>query len=145
MKIAVGADHAGYRLKDLLLEQLTALGHAYEDFGTESASSVDYPDFAGRVARAVADGAADFGLLVCGTGTGMAIAANKVDGVRAAACTDAYSARMARAHNDANVLALGERIIGPGVAEDVVRVFFGTDFEGGRHARRVDKIGALET
>jgi ribose 5-phosphate isomerase B len=143
VKIAVGADHAGFLLKDRLVALLRDEGHEVEDFGTATVQSVDYPDFAERVAKAVAGDRAALGLLVCGTGTGMAIAANKVAGVRAAACTDTFCARMARAHNNANVLALGERVIGIGVAEDVLRTFLATPFEAGRHQRRVDKIDAL--
>lgn len=143
MRIAVGADHAGVRLKRHLVSVLAALGHQVADHGTDDEASVDYPDFAAEVAHAVSTGKADCGLLVCGTGTGMAMAANKVPGVRAAACTDCFCARMARAHNNANVLALGERVIGVGVAEDVLRAFLDTDFEGERHARRVEKIAAL--
>lgn len=143
MKIAVGADHAGLLLKDRLVILLREAGHEVEDFGTKAPESVDYPDVAQRVAQAVAGDNAVLGLLVCGTGTGMAIAANKIDGVRAAACTNTFCARMARAHNNANILALGERVIGAGVAEDVLRAFLETPFEGGRHERRVAKIDAL--
>ncbi len=143
MKIAVGADHAGLLLKERLVVLLREEGHEVEDFGTNTSESVDYPDFAQRVAQAVAGDRAMLGLLVCGTGTGMAIAANKLDGVRAAACTNTFCARMARAHNNANILALGERVIGAGVAEDVLRAFLETPFDGGRHATRVAKIDAL--
>lgn len=145
MKIAVGADHAGFELKDHLVEMLRGEGHEVEDFGTHSAESTDYPDYAARVGRAVGGGSAGAGLLVCGSGVGMAIAANKVPGVRAANCPDAECARLARGHNDANVLALGSRRLAAGEAEDIVRAFLSSDFEGGRHARRVGKITRLES
>jgi ribose 5-phosphate isomerase B len=135
-----GADHAGYALKDQLVAVLRGLGDDVEDLGTSSADSVDYPDFGARVARAVAADPGARGLVVCGTGIGIAIAANKVRGARAAVVTDAFTARMARAHNDANVIAFGARVTGPGVAEDALRTFRDTAFEGGRHRRRVDKL-----
>jgi ribose 5-phosphate isomerase B len=144
MKIAVGADHAGYRLKEHLARLLAREGHEVEDLGTSSADSVDYPDFAAVVSGKVAAGEAERGILVCGTGIGMAMAANKIRGVRAAACNELFSARMARAHNDANVLALGERVVGTGLAEEIVRTFLATPYEDGRHARRLEKIRALE-
>lgn len=145
MKIAIGADHAGVELKNHLADMLTRQGHQLADQGTHNTDSVDYPDFAAKVARAVASGEADRGVLVCGTGIGVAIAANKVDGVRAATCNDLFTAEMCRAHNDANVLTLGARVVGTGVAEEIVRIFVATDFEGGRHERRRDKIHALES
>jgi ribose 5-phosphate isomerase B len=123
---------------------LDARGIAYKDFGTESVESVDYPDFAESVARAVATGEFDRGLLFCGSGIGMAMAANKVPGIRAASVVDETSARLSRQHNDANVLALGERLTGPGLARDLVNTFLDTPFDGGRHQRRVDKISALD-
>lgn len=144
MKIAAGSDHAGFRLKDRLVKLARSLGHEVKDLGTRSAESVDYPDFAAAVAGEVASGAVDRGILVCGTGVGVAIAANKVDGIRAATCNDSFTSRMARAHNDANVLTLGERVIGEGLAEDIVRTFLATEYEGGRHQQRVDKIHELE-
>ena len=144
MKIAVGADHAGYRLKQHLSRRLEDQGHQVEDLGTSSEESVDYPDFAAAVARTVAAGGAELGLIVCGTGIGVAMAANKVDGVRAATCNDLFTARMSRAHNDANVLTLGARVVGEGLAEDIVQCFVETRFEAGRHQRRLDKIGQLE-
>lgn len=144
MKLALGADHAGYELKDHLAELLREEGHQVVDLGTNSAESVDYPYFGAAVGRAVAEGEAELGILVCGTGIGVGIAANKIRGIRAATCNDIYSARMARAHNDANVLTLGARIVGVGVAEEIVRAFVGTEFEGGRHGRRVDRMMALE-
>ncbi len=143
MRIAFGADHAGYRLKDHLAGILSRQGHEIEDLGPSCADSVDYPDFAATVAGKVAAGEAERGILVCGTGIGMAIAANKVGGVRAACCNDLFAARMSRAHNDANVLTLGERVVGTGLAEEIVRTFLDTPWEEGRHARRLDKIEAL--
>jgi len=140
VRVAVGADHAGFDLKQHLCGLLESLGHEVEDLGTDSGASVDYPDFAAAVARRVSGGEADLGVLVCGTGLGMAIAANKVPGVRAVTCSEPFSARMARAHNDANVLALGARVIGSGLAEEVVRVFLASPFEGGRHQARLDKL-----
>jgi ribose 5-phosphate isomerase B len=144
-KLALGADHAGYLLKNELAKKLVAAGHQVNDLGTHGAASVDYPDFAAAVGRAVAAGEAELGIVVCGSGIGVAIAANKVDGIRAATCNDLYSARLSRAHNDANVLALGARILGQGLAEEIVDVFLSTPFEGGRHCGRVDKIGRLES
>jgi len=145
MRIALGADHAGFELKDHLARILTEAGHEPQDHGTRSGESVDYPDFAAAVARAVRRGEADLGILVCGTGLGVAIAANKVDGIRAATCNDLFTARMARAHNDANVLTLGARVVGLGVAEEIVRTFLSTEYDGGeRHDRRLLKIQALE-
>ena len=144
MKIAVGADHAGYRLKEHLARFLAELGHQVEDLGTHSGDSVDYPDFAAAVASRVAAKRADRGLLVCGTGVGVAISANKIEGIRAAACNDLFTSRKSREHNDANVLTLGARIVGEGLAEDIVRTFVETEFEAGRHQRRVEKIHELE-
>jgi ribose 5-phosphate isomerase B len=143
LKIAIGADHAGYELKEEVRRGLEEAGHEVRDLGTHSETSVDYPDFAVAVARAVASGEADRGILICGTGIGMAITANRVRGVRAASCSDCYSARMARAHNDANVLTFGARVVGPGLAGELVRAFLETGFEGGRHERRVEKIEAV--
>jgi len=144
MRIAIGADHAGYELKQHIAESLIAQGHQVQDLGTHSLEQVDYPDFAALVARAVVAGEAERGILICGTGIGMSISANKVRGVRAALCTDCYMARMARQHNDAQILCLGGRVLGPDLALDIVEVFLRTDFLGDRHAQRVDKIGALE-
>ena len=145
MKIAAGSDHAGYRLKEHLVRLVEAQGHQVTDLGTRSEDSVDYPDFAAAVASEVAAGRADRGLLVCGTGVGVAIAANKVDGIRAATCNDLYTSRLSRAHNDANVLTLGARVVGEGLAEDIVRTFLATEYEAGRHQRRVEKIHAIES
>ena len=140
MKIAIGADHAGFALKERLRERLAAAGHELTDFGTHSEESTDYPDYAQRVAAAVAAGEAGRGLLVCGSGIGMAMAANRVRGVRAAAINDLFSARLAREHNDANVLALGSRIVAPALAEAILDLFLETAFAGGRHERRVKKM-----
>jgi ribose 5-phosphate isomerase B len=144
VRIAVGADHAGIDLKNHLAELLRGAGHEVEDLGTHTAESVDYPDFARKVAEHVAEGGAERGILVCGTGIGVAISANKVHGIRAANCNDLFTARMARAHNDANILTLGARVVGEGVAEETVKIFLATEFEAGRHQRRVDKISDLE-
>jgi ribose 5-phosphate isomerase B len=144
MRIALGADHAGIHLKAEIRKLLEERGIAYTDFGTETTESVDYPDFADKVAHAVASGEFSFGLLFCGSGIGMAIAANKVPGIRAAPVVDETSARLSREHNDANVLALGERLTSPNVARQLVNTFLDTPFGGGRHQRRVDKISALD-
>lgn len=140
MRIAVGADHAGFSLKEHLRGVLAADGHEVEDLGTHSVESTDYPDYAASVAAAVAAGRAERGLLVCGSGVGMAMGANRHRGVRAVAANDLYTARMARAHNDANVLALGSRIVAAALAEQILEVFLATPFEGGRHERRVEKL-----
>jgi ribose 5-phosphate isomerase B len=144
MRIALGADHAGVALKREVARFLDERGISYTDFGTNSPDSVDYPDFAATVGREVAGGAFDRGILVCGSGIGMAMAANKVPGVRAAAVTDEVAARLAREHNDANVLALGGRLTSPEAARRLVDTFLDTPFEGGRHQRRVDKMSALD-
>lgn len=138
--IAIGCDHGGFRLKATVLEVVGELGYQVEDVGTHSSESVDYPDFAHRVAELVSSGEVQCGILICGTGIGMSMAANKHHGIRAALCADTFSARMTRAHNDSNVLCLGERVIGPGLAGDIVRAFLQGSFEGGRHERRVGKI-----
>ncbi len=143
--IALGSDHAGFPLKEALKELLESEGYRPQDFGTFSLESVDYPDIAREVAEAVETGQFERGILVCGTGIGMSITANKVPGIRAAACSDAYSARMARAHNNANVLCVGGRVVGPGLALDIAKAFLATDFEfGSRHEKRVAKINALD-
>lgn len=144
MKIAIGSDHAGFRLKKELLPLLDELKVAYEDVGTFDEASVDYPDYGKMVAEAVAKGEVERGILICGTGLGMCITANKVAGIRAVTCHDVFSARMSRMHNNANVLTVGERVVGPGVAADIVREWLTTEFEGGRHQRRIDKMMALE-
>ena len=140
MKIALGADHAGFASKEQLKAGLVRAGHDVCDCGTQGEASVDYPDYARLVAHAVAEGCAERGVLVCGTGIGMSITANKVDGIRAAKCNDPYEARMARAHNDANVVCLGARVIDATVMDEIVRDFLATPFEGGRHAQRVEKM-----
>ena len=144
MRIALGADHAGVHLKADIKKFLDERGVSYTDFGTNTTESVDYPDFAETVARAVADGSHDRGLLFCGSGIGMAMAANKVPGVRAASVVDGESTRLSREHNDANVLALGERLTPAETARQLVATFLDTPFGGGRHQRRVDKISALD-
>jgi len=144
MRFAIGCDHAGLLLKGTLAQHLREQGHQVQDFGTDTPASCDYADFAAAVARAVAAGEADQGLLVCGTGVGMSMAANKVHGVRAAVVSDTFSARATRQHNDANVLCMGERVVGPGLALDILDAWLGASFEGGRHQRRIDKIMALE-
>ncbi|HZL60115.1 MAG TPA: ribose 5-phosphate isomerase B [Stellaceae bacterium] len=138
--VAVAADHGGYDLKCLLVPELRALGYAPLDLGTDSTAAVDYPDFADAVAQAVADGRAKLGLLICGSGIGMAMAANRHRAVRAALCHDGLTARLARQHNDANVLVLGGRILGTEEAKDCLKNFLTAAFEGGRHARRVAKF-----
>jgi ribose 5-phosphate isomerase B len=140
VRVAVGADHAGFGLKEHLRAELARQGHEVIDFGTDSETSTDYPDFAHQVAGAVARGDADRGLLVCGTGIGMAMAANRIRGVRAAAVTDVVAAEMARRHNDANVLAIGARLVAAPIAERLLDTFLATPFDGGRHQRRVDKL-----
>ncbi len=144
MRIHLGADHAGFPLKEHVRQTLAALGHDVTDVGTHAEESVDYPDYARMVGEAVAGGDADAGVLVCGTGLGMAIAANKVPGVRAVSVYDPEMARMARMHNNANVIALPGRYITPALADEVLEVFLTTGFEGGRHQRRIDKIGEIE-
>lgn len=143
-RIAIGSDHAGYGLKTHLIERLGGAGHDVVDLGTDSTEAVDYPFFCAAVGRAVVAGDADVGIVVGGSGQGEQLSANKVKGVRAALCNDLYTARMARAHNDANVVAIGARVVGVGLAEEIVDVFLSTAFEGGRHARRVDQITELE-
>ena len=144
-KIVLGADHAGFALKEKLRQYLVSQGYAVDDQGAASTESVDYPDYAEKVARRVASHQADWGVLVCGTGLGMAISANKVPGIRAATCNDTLSAHFARAHNDANVLTLGAGLIGPALAKQIVDAWLSTEFGGGRHAKRVEKIMAIES
>ena len=143
MRIALGADHAGYGLKQALAEHLRATGHDVTDCGTYSADRVDYPDFGAAVGRAVAEGQAALGVCVCGSGNGIAMAANKVAGIRAAVAYDVTSARLARAHNDANVLCIGERLTGGEVAREALDAWRGASFDGGRHEARVAKLDAL--
>jgi ribose 5-phosphate isomerase B len=142
--IAIAADHAGVALKAELVAELKKAGHEVLDLGPSSTESVDYPDFAARLTALVTAGAPPLGILVCGTGIGMSIAANKVKGIRAAVCRTEFEARATRQHNDANVLCLGQRVTGAGVAIEIARVFLATGFEGGRHQARVDKVKALE-
>jgi ribose 5-phosphate isomerase B len=144
MRVALGADHAGVHLKDAVRSLLESRGLEVQDFGTVEDTSVDYPDYAAQVGHAVASGEFDLGILACGTGLGMAIAANKIDGVRAAPVVDLESARLSREHNDANVLALGARVTSADMALQIVSTFLDTPFAGGRHQRRIDKIAALE-
>ena len=144
MRVAIACDHAGVSLKRHLVELLRARGHEVLDLGTDGPESVDYPDYALKVAEEVSAARSDTGILICGTGIGMSLAANKVPGIRAAVATSPYMARMARAHNDANVLCLGARVIGEGEAEEIVDVWLATTAQGGRHALRVDKIRRIE-
>jgi ribose 5-phosphate isomerase B len=144
MKIAIGADHAGFALKDQVRDALRQAGHEVIDVGANSAESTDYPDYAGTVAHDVVSGAADRGILVCSTGVGMSIAANKVHGIRAAIAFNPDEVRLTRAHNDANIITLGARYTSSEAANEMVRIFLETSFEGGRHARRVGKIAQLE-
>ncbi len=144
LKLAIGADHAGFRLKEAVKKHLDKRGIEYKDFGTYSEESCDYPDIARDVAVAVKKGEFDFGILICGTGIGISIAANKIKGIRAALCHDTFSAKAARAHNNANILAMGARVIGEGLACEIVDRFLSAQFEGGRHQRRVDKIHEIE-
>ena len=144
MRIAIGADHAGFPLKQHLVVTLARLGHTVQDHGTHSEAAVDYPPICAAVARLVTSGQADRGIVIGGSGQGEQIAANKVHGARAALCNDLYTARMSRAHNDANVLAMGGRIVAFGLADEIVALWLDTPFDGGRHQRRVDLIGEIE-
>lgn len=144
MKIAIGSDHAGYKLKAEIVKFLNQNSYEVVDFGTCDAQSVDYPDYALSVAEAVTSGECERGILICGTGIGISISANKVPGIRAALCTNGFMARMSREHNNANVLALGERIVGLDLAIDIVDIWLKTEFLGDRHQKRVDKIEAIE-
>lgn len=144
MKVALAADHGGYGLKEEIKQYLDSVGIKYEDFGCTCEESVDYPDYALPVAQKVAAGEFDRGILVCGTGIGMSIAANKVRGIRCALVHDCFTAKATREHNDSNVLAMGARVIGPGLALEIVKLWLGTEFEGGRHMRRVEKITEIE-
>lgn len=144
MKIAIGSDHGGFELKEAIKKFLESERLEYRDFGTYDTGSVDYPDFAREVASAVASGEFDRGVLCCGTGIGISIAANKVPGIRAALCSDCYSAKMSRMHNDANILCMGGRVVGKGLGLEITKVWLETAFEGGRHKRRIDKIADIE-
>jgi len=144
MKIALGSDHGGFQLKEVIKEYLKDKNYEIEDFGTYDTSSVDYPEIGEKVAVAVKDEVADKGIIVCGTGLGISISANKVPGIRAALVSDTFSAKMSRAHNDANILALGGRVLGDDLALEIVEAWLNTEFEGGRHERRVNKMKDLE-
>ena len=138
MKVAIGCDHGGLDLKDTVKSVLIELGHEIDDQGCNSSESVDYPNFANAVSSLVKDGKCERGILICGTGIGMSMAANRIPGIRAALCHEMFSARMSREHNDANILCLGSRVIGPGLAAETVRTWMTTDFAGGRHQRRIE-------
>jgi ribose 5-phosphate isomerase B len=144
MKITIGSDHAGYQMKEYLKSAIRELGHEVKDVGTFSEDSCDYPDLGEKVAEGVASGEYEQGVLVCGTGIGMSMVANKVPGIRAALCCNIFMAEMSRRHNDANVLVLGGRVIGADLAREMVRTFLATEFEGGRHERRIEKIMARD-
>ncbi len=144
MKIAIGNDHVAVELKNHIKAYLEAKGHTVTDFGAFTAERADYPIFAEKVARSVISGECELGVLICGTGIGISMAANKLDGIRAAVCSEPYSAAMSRSHNNANIVAFGARVIGPATAEAIVDAFLGAEYEGGRHQRRVDMIAALE-
>ncbi|MFC1848048.1 ribose 5-phosphate isomerase B [Chloroflexota bacterium] len=144
MHIAIGSDHAGFNLKQTVMSLLCEMGHGYKDFGCHDTGAVDYPDIGKPVAEAVSQGEFDCGILICSTGVGMSIVANKVSGIRAALCQDMFSARRAREHNNANILCLGEGVIGQGLARDIVTTYLTSEFIGGRHAHRVEKIQALD-
>lgn len=144
MKVAISSDHGGNNLRREIMELLDELQIQYEDFGPQTTDSVDYPDYAKPVAQGVASGEFERGILICGTGIGMSIAANKVKGIRCALVHDVFSAKATRNHNDSNIIAMGERVIGPGLAREIVSTWLNTDFEGGRHTRRVGKISELE-
>lgn len=144
MKVAIASDHGGIQIREEIKKLMDELHIPYEDFGCECSTSVDYPDYALPVAEKVAKGEFDRGILICGTGIGMSIAANKVKGIRCALCHDVFSAKATRQHNDSNVLAMGERVIGPGLAREIAQTWLTTEFEGGRHENRINKITAYE-
>jgi ribose 5-phosphate isomerase B len=144
MRIAIGSDHAGFTTKEFIKEQITRLGHSCDDLGTNNQDSVDYPDFARAVACAVAKGQCERGILICGTGLGMCITANKIPGIRAVTCHNEFTAEMSRRHNDANILCLGARVLTPAQMEPIIKIWLATPFEAGRHARRLDKITESE-
>ncbi len=144
MKIAIGCDHGGYELKNEIISYLESENYEVKDFGTYSTSSCDYPDIALPVAEAVASKEYEFGILICGTGIGIGIAANKVPGIRAALCSDTFSAHATREHNNANILTMGQRVVGTGLALDIVKTFLTSKFEGDRHQKRIDKISEIE-
>ena len=142
--IALGSDHAGLPLKKEIIALLEEMGLPYHDYGTYTTDSCDYAQFAQRAAKAVASGECERGIIICGTGIGISMAANKVKGIRCACCSDCYSAKMTRKHNDANMLAMGARVVGPDLGRMIAEIFLTTDFEGGRHQRRIDQITAIE-
>lgn len=144
MQIVIGSDHAGFNLKQIVKSVLVEMGHSYEDFGCYDSGPVDYPDIAFAVADAVAQGRFELGILICGTGIGMSMVANRVPGIRAAICHDTFSARRAREHNDANVLCMGGWVVGEGIAREVITAYLTSEFVGGRHARRLEKLHARE-
>lgn len=144
MKIGLGSDHGGFQLKGIIKEYLEQKGYEIVDYGTHSKDSVDYPEYGEKVAQAVSNNDVDRGIIFCGTGIGISLAANKVKGIRCANVSDTFSARMCRLHNDANMLSLGERVVGAGLAMDIVDLFLETEFEGGRHTARVEKLMAVE-
>lgn len=144
MKIAIGSDHVGYELKPIIIEYLKVLGHEIEDFGTDSAERTDYPQYGKKVAEEVASGNADGGILICGTGVGISISANKVSGIRAVVCSEPYSAKLSKQHNNTNILAFGSRVVGSELAKMIVKEWLEATFEGGRHAKRVEMIHQLE-
>ncbi|WP_244833696.1 ribose 5-phosphate isomerase B [Clostridium sp. BJN0001] len=144
MKIAIGCDHGGFNLKQEIIKYLESENYEVKDFGTNSTESCDYPDYALPVAESVSKGEYEFGILICGTGIGVGISANKVPGIRAALCSDTFSAHATREHNNANILTMGERVVGPGLALDIVKTFLSSEFQGGRHTRRIDKITEIE-
>lgn len=144
MLVAIGSDHGGFNLKEEIKKMFTEQNIEFRDFGTHSAESIDYPEISQKIGQAVMSGECTRGIIICGTGIGVCIAANKIKGIRAALCHDVFSAQMSREHNDANVLTMGERVIGPGLACMIVSTWLNTEFAGGRHGRRVDKISALE-
>lgn len=144
MKVALGSDHGGFTIKNLIIDHLKNKGVECEDLGCYSTESCDYPIYGKKVAEAVKNKEADFGIIVCGTGIGISIAANKVPGIRAAHCTDSFSAKATRQHNNANILAIGERITGPSIALEMVDAFLSTEFEGGRHENRINLINDIE-
>ncbi|GAQ94829.1 ribose 5-phosphate isomerase B [Thermodesulfovibrio aggregans] len=144
MKVAIASDHAGFELKQIISQMLKNKGYEVIDMGTESSCSVDYPDYAEAVSKAVSDGSVERGILICGTGIGMSIVANKFKNVRAALCNDLFTAKMSRLHNDANILCIGGRVVGKDLAIEIVNIWFNTSFEGGRHLRRLEKINLIE-
>ncbi|WP_152655768.1 ribose 5-phosphate isomerase B [Oceanobacillus sp. CFH 90083] len=144
MKIAIGSDHVGYELKPAMIEYLQDLGCSVKDFGTRSNARVDYPDYSKKVSEAVLSGEFERGILICGTGVGISIAANKIKGIRAVVCSEPYSAKLSKEHNNTNILALGSRVVGKELAKMIVNEWLGAEFEGGRHSKRIEKIAKLE-